>query len=35
MTTQFNRNQTVVLKDQPQYVRWIAQLENKCAPLHV
>jgi hypothetical protein len=33
MTTQFNRDQTVVLTDQSQYVKWIAQLENKCAPL--
>jgi hypothetical protein len=35
MTTQFNRNQTVVLIDHSQYVKWIAQLENKCAPLRV
>jgi hypothetical protein len=35
MTTQFNRDQTVVLIDQSQYVKWVAQLENKCAPLRV
>jgi hypothetical protein len=35
MTTQFNRDQTVVLIDQSQYVEWVAQLKNKCAPLRV
>jgi hypothetical protein len=35
MRTQFHCDQTVVLTDQSQYVRWIAQLKNNCAPLHV
>jgi hypothetical protein len=35
MTTQFNRDQTVILIDQSQYVKWVAQLKNKCAPLRV
>jgi hypothetical protein len=35
MTTQYNRDQTVVLTDHTQWVKWIAQLENKCAPLRV
>ena len=33
MTTQYNRDQTVVLTDHTQWIKWIAQLENKCVPL--
>ena len=35
MTTTFNRDQTVVLTDHTQWIKWIAQLENKCVPLSV
>lgn len=35
MTTQLNRDQTVVLTDHTQWTKWIAQLENKCVPLRV
>jgi hypothetical protein len=35
MRIQFHCDQTVVLTDQSQYVRWIAHLKNKCASLHV
>ena len=35
MTTQYNRDQTVVLTDHTQWIKWIAQLENKCVPLRV
>jgi hypothetical protein len=35
MTTQFNRGQTVVLTDHTQWIKWIAQLENKCVPLRI
>lgn len=35
MTTHYNRDQTVVLTDHNQWIKWIAQLENKCVPLRV
>ncbi|KAF1828058.1 hypothetical protein BDW02DRAFT_513408 [Decorospora gaudefroyi] len=35
MTTNYNRDQTVVLTDYTQWIKWIAQLENKCVPLSV
>ncbi|KAI0570032.1 hypothetical protein Alg215_11305, partial [Pyrenophora tritici-repentis] len=35
MTTIYNRDQTIVLTNHTQWIKWIAQLENKCVPLSV